>query len=125
MTNHEDPIVFKDLKKSVGKKEFKAVLKVVKKEYKLVSRVLKKTSEFETSSINKMTEELDPALQGNLLLEKLTINLTNRAKNHLMESFGNEIRRSKHITDFINRFQKPGEEYPDFDLEFLKEYLDK
>ena len=34
MTNHEDPIVFKDLKKSVGKKEFKAVLKVVKKEYK-------------------------------------------------------------------------------------------
>ena len=120
--NPENQIAFKDFKNSVSTKEFETVLEIVKEEYTLVQRLLEKTSDFEKKSLKKLRKEM-PDMQNSdaarAVLEKLTINLSQRAKTHLMDSFGTQIKRSKEVTDFLNRFQKSGEEYPELNTNFL------
>lgn len=119
--SEDNQIVFKDFKNSVTKKEFKTILTLAKEEYSTVAQLLKRTSDFEADSLKKLRTEFSELEDSQRLMERITINLANRAKEHLMDSFGEKIKRSKEITDFINRFQVPGEEYPELNIDFLKD----
>ena len=53
-------------------------------------------------------------------IKKITENLIDKARTELVKLFGRKFKRIESITSFINRFEKPGEEYPDLDFDFIK-----
>ena len=127
--SEEKEIAFKNLKKSVTKGEFKAILNLAKEEYSLIKTLLKKTKDFENKSMKKVKKEsIEMGLgesEFDRVLERVVKNLIDRSRNDLLEAFGEQILRSKDITSFINRFQKPGEEYIELEVDFLTESLTK
>ena len=118
--NEEKEIAFKDFKKSVGKKEFKAVLILAKNEYKSLKKVLESTNKFKekcSSDLLKASKEM--GVETPVFLEKLVKNLTEKADKQVINLFGEQIERVDDVTNFINRFQKPGKEYEQLDFSFL------
>ena len=118
--SEEKEIAFKDLKKSVGKKEFKAVLILAKNEYKSLKRVLESTNEFKQKCLaDLMQESKEQGVETPVFLEKVVENLTKKAEKQVVDLFGEQIKRIDDVTNFINRFQKPGKEYEQLDFSFL------
>tara|TARA_B100000768_G_C11209014_1_gene345153 strand:+ start:439 stop:882 length:444 start_codon:yes stop_codon:yes gene_type:complete len=118
----KEKVAFKDFKKSVTKKEFEAVLKVVNEEYDKMIGVIKSSIEFD----NKIDDNIESikAESGDIpfeLTKKLIEGLKIKGKKEVIRLFGDQIMRSNEITDFINKFQLPGEEKPYLDFSFLKD----
>jgi hypothetical protein len=120
MSKEENEIAFKDLKKSIGKKEFKAILKLAKSEYKSLKKVLDSANEFEQRTLVELGKDAkEMGVDKPVFLEKVVENLINKARNQIIDLFGEQIERLDDITNFINRFQKPGKEYQELDFSFL------
>jgi len=118
----KEEIAFKNFKKSVSKSEFKAVLRIAKEEYESVKDVLNSAKNFEEKSMNNLLKDSGTKKEDlpDGFLKKITENLIDKARAELVKLFGRKFNRIESITSFINRFQKPGEEYPDLDFDFIK-----
>jgi hypothetical protein len=120
MSKENNEIAFKDLKKSVGKKEFKAILILAKNEYKSLKRVLESSTEFKEKCLADLIQESkEQGVETPVFLEKVVENLSKKADKQVLNLFGDQIKRIDDVTNFINRFQKPGKEYEQLDFSFL------
>ena len=113
-------IAFKNFKKSVTNAEFEAVLSMANKEYSKLSEIAEKSIEFQKKSL----ESLDQIVGEKDSLEykatkRVVMGLSKQASKHVIRLFGEEVERSPSVTNFINRFQKPGEELPYLNFESL------
>lgn len=114
-------IAFKDFKGAITVSEFESVLEIVNKEYSNLEKLcdLKETFKNEvTSTLEKMKEQSKEMPPG--LLEKLVEGMKRRAKKEVFLPFENEIKRHKHVTDFLNTFRDTEDKlkYLNFELKF-------
>lgn len=119
----KEEVAFKDFKKAVTVGEFEAILEVVTEEYKKMEGVVKSSLKFDSKiqdSIDQIQSENGDDLPAELT-RKLVEGLKIKATNEVVKLFSDQIRRSDEVTDFINKFQLPGEEKPYLDFSFLKQ----
>lgn len=121
--NIVDDLAFKDFKGAVTNDEFQAVLSLAKEEYLRCKRVLdarerfiKKTQDG-MDAINAQAQGMPPGLA-----KKLIEGLARRADKETISGLGDEIKRVKHVVDFLNRFQDSSEliQYLDFNFKTEK-----
>lgn len=117
-----DEVAFKNFKKSIGKLEFQAVLFAATTEYDRMAKISIQAEKFH----KKTLESLDQ-LQGNedsteyRASKKMVLGLAKQARKQVSVMFSENIEKLEHLTDFINRFKKPGEEVPYLDFNFTKQ----
>lgn len=127
----ENEIAFKDFKKSISVREFKAVLAIAKTEYMNMKKVLDARNEFLENSKNRIagvdsqgnqvSEEILNDSITQELKDKIYAGFVRRTKRDIVEKFSEEIKRIDDVTEFINRFQPSDEEYPKLNFNFIKQ----
>ena len=117
-----DEIAFKNLKKSITKGEFEAILGTAKREYKRMEDIAVKAHKFHKKTLSSLDElEGDSSSLQFRATEKMVLGLANQAKKQVGRLFGENISRLPGLTDFINRFEVSGEELPHIDFDFIND----
>ena len=117
-----DEIAFKNLKKSITRGEFEAILSVAKREYERMKDIEQKAHQFHKKTLSSLDEiEGDKKDLQFRATEKMVLGLANQAKKQVGRLFGENIYRLPALTDFINRFEVSGKELPYIDFNFINE----
>ena len=117
-----DEIAFKNLKKSITRGEFEAILSVAKREYKRMKDIEQKAHKFRKKTLSSLDElEGDKRDLQFRATEKMVLGLANQAKKQVGRLFGENIYRLPALTDFINRFEVSGKELPYIDFNFIND----
>ena len=115
-------IAFKDFKKSIGKLEFQAVLFVARKEYEKMEKIVVQAELFHEKTMSSLDDLVgDEDSIEYRASKKMIIGLAKQARKQVSSMFSEHIEGLDHLTDFINRFQKPGEELPYLNFDFTKQ----
>lgn len=115
------PLAFKDFRNAVPLDEFESILKIARHEYDQLYKVAQSRDKFiEKSKLGlKQIKENESQMPPGLA-EKLLEGLSRRADDEILKGYKGAIKRHKHVTDFLNRFQSADEELPYLEFKELK-----
>lgn len=115
------PLAFKDFRNAVPLNEFESILKIARHEYDQLYKIAQSRDKFIEKSklgLEQIKENASKMPPG--LAEKLLEGLSRRADDEILKSYKGAIKRHKHVTDFLNRFQGADEELPYLKFKKLK-----
>lgn len=109
-------IAFKDFKNAITQKEFSAVIDIVESEYFKLKKALDYRSEF-VQKLENEPETFRELPQG--LLGPLSDIFLKKSDKELVQNYSEELKRSRIVVDFINRFRMSDDMLEYHDLSFL------
>lgn len=115
--SQDTQLAFKDFKNAVTQEEFAAVMEVVEAEYFLLNEVLKKRHKF-VDKLKTSQPDIENMPPG--LLDKLSDGFLRHCDKELLSLYKNNLKRSKVLVDFINRFKQVDDMLEYHDLSFLE-----